>query len=74
MYEANNSAWTAMVEVCGGDVAFRLTAFQADGGDFEQHMRRLLNHVDVRAILWINIAFDRITFKSITKGGFINSV
>ena len=49
------------------DVAFRLTAFQADTGHFEVHVRRLLRHVDVRAILWVNIAFDRVSFTSIER-------
>ena len=44
------------------DVAFKLTAFKADNEHFLEHVRRLLRHVDLRAILWININLERVTF------------
>lgn len=47
------------------DVAFRLTAFKTENGDFEEHARRLLRHVDLRAILWVNICLERVTFTSV---------
>jgi GxxExxY protein len=49
-------------------VAFRLTAFEAENGRFEDHARRLLDHVDLRAILWVNIGLRRVTFTTIEAG------
>lgn len=48
-------------------VAFRLTAFEAENR-FEQHARCLLQHVDVQAILWVNITVPRVTFTTIDRG------
>jgi GxxExxY protein len=50
------------------DVAFKLTAFKSDNEQFVEHVRRLLGHVDLRAILWININLERVTFTSIEGG------
>jgi GxxExxY protein len=47
-------------------VAFRLTAFDSDCR-FEQHARCLLEHVDLRAILWVNITVPRVTFTTIDR-------
>ena len=49
-------------------VAFRLTAFDTDNGYFEEHARRLLMHVDLSAILWVNIGARRVTFTTIEGG------
>jgi len=50
-------------------VAFKLTAFNSEDNLFEQHARRLLQHVELRAILWINIALRSVTFITIEEGG-----
>lgn len=47
------------------DVAFRLTAFETENECFEDHARRLLRHVDLRAIWWVNIGLRRVTFRTI---------
>lgn len=46
-------------------VAFRITAFETQNDRFEDHARRLLRHVDLTAILWINISLQRVTFTTI---------
>jgi GxxExxY protein len=49
-------------------VALRLTGFESHNEHFEDHARRLLLHIDLRAILWVNIALRRVTFTSIKQG------
>ena len=46
-------------------VAFRLTAFDGENSRFEEHARRLLKHVDLQAILWVNIELRRVAFTTI---------
>jgi GxxExxY protein len=47
------------------DVAFKLTAFEIDLAPFAEHARRLLRHVDLRAIMWVNIGLQCVTFTTI---------
>jgi len=49
------------------DVAFRLTAFESDNERFEDHARRILQHTDLRAILWVNIGLRRVTFTTLQR-------
>jgi hypothetical protein len=53
------------MRLASDDVAFRLTAFDSENENFEDHGRRLLRHIDLRAILWINIGLKHVTFTSI---------
>ena len=46
-------------------VAFRLTALDRETDAFEEHARRLLKHMELRAIQWVNIGSQRITFTTI---------
>jgi GxxExxY protein len=48
-------------------VAFTLTAFTEPSAEYESHIRRLLLHSDVEAILWANITIKLVTFTTITK-------
>jgi hypothetical protein len=50
-------------------VAFKLTAFDSDNSHFEEHAWRLLRHLELRAILWVNIAVHRVTFTTIGRDG-----
>jgi hypothetical protein len=50
-------------------VAFKITAFNSDNNQFEEHTRRLLNHTDLKAMLWINIDLQRVSFTTIEQGG-----
>ena len=48
-------------------VAFKITGLDGSLADFEAHARRLLAHVDLRAIAWININMKQATFTTLTK-------
>lgn len=48
-------------------VAFKLTAFDGPLDAFEVHARRLLHHVDLRAIAWININIKEVTFTTLER-------
>ncbi|OYV88992.1 MAG: hypothetical protein B7Z73_07405, partial [Planctomycetia bacterium 21-64-5] len=53
--------------VCTPDkVGIELTALERqDLRLFEDHYRRLLNHVDLTALHWINVARSRVTFQTL---------
>ena len=53
------------MHLAAGGIAFRLTAFESENDRFEEHARRLLRHVELRAILWVNIGLDRVMFTTI---------
>ena len=46
-------------------VAFVLTALPGADPDFENHSRRLLQHMDLETILWANISLKMVTFTTI---------
>ena len=48
-----------------GGLAFKLTAFSGQLDAFESHARRFLHHTALDAILWINIARERLTFPTL---------
>ncbi len=50
-------------------IAFKLTAFENEFDRFEDHARRLLRHVDLRAIVWVNVGLRRVTFTTIEDRG-----
>jgi GxxExxY protein len=62
---ANGILGHQSMRLAADDVAFRVTAFDPGNDGFEDHARRLLRHVDLRAILWVNISLQRVTFTSI---------
>lgn len=47
-------------------VAFAVTALHEADPDFESHVRRLLRHTDLEAILWANISLKMVTFTTIS--------
>ncbi|MCI0360991.1 MAG: GxxExxY protein [Planctomycetaceae bacterium] len=47
------------------DVAFRLTALETDLERFETHALKVLRHVELRAILWVNIGLRQVTFTTL---------
>jgi hypothetical protein len=47
-------------------VAFALTSLHEADPDFESHVRRLLRHTDLEAILWANISLKMVTFTTIS--------
>ena len=48
-------------------VAFKVTAFDTEVGNFEDHARRMLSRTDLRAILWINIGLHNVNFVTIER-------
>lgn len=48
-------------------VAFKITALDRSLDDFETHARRLLAHADLKAIAWININMNCVTFTTLSK-------
>jgi hypothetical protein len=44
-------------------VAFKLTAFEQNLDRFEEHARRMLMHVDLKAIAWVNVGLKEVHFK-----------
>lgn len=54
--------------VCAPGIAFRMTAVTEDQQHVESHLRRLLNHTNLRAIQWINLNHARIEFTTINPG------
>lgn len=46
-------------------VAVKITAFETPSKHFEIHARRLLTHVDLRAIAWLNIGIKQVTFTTL---------
>ena len=66
--EGHRLGFQSMRLVADG-IAFKLTAFETDDNHFEEHARRLLRHVDLRAILWVNIGLRRVTFTAIEGSG-----
>lgn len=48
-------------------IAFKITAFDGPLDSFEVHARRLLQHVDLRAIAWINVNMKQVTFTTLER-------
>jgi GxxExxY protein len=48
-------------------VALKITDFDRSLDEFETHARRLLAHVDLRAIAWVNINMKQVTFTTLTR-------
>jgi GxxExxY protein len=47
--------------------AFRVTAFEVENPDFRRHAERMLQHLDLRALLWINIGRRQVTFTTLEQ-------
>lgn len=48
-------------------VALKITAFEGSTGAFETHARRLLSHLDLHTIAWVNITLREVKFTSLKK-------
>jgi GxxExxY protein len=57
------------MRLAASGVAFRLTGFEQGMDRFEVHARKLLEHVDLDAIAWVNIAARKVTFTTIKRDG-----
>jgi hypothetical protein len=69
VHSDGHSLGTQIMRLAGDGVAFRLTAFDKENPHFEEHARRLLRHVDLCAILWVNIGLRRVAFTSLERSG-----
>jgi hypothetical protein len=47
-------------------VAFALTALREPNRDYESHLRRLLRHTELEAILWANLSLKVVRFTAVT--------
>jgi|GEM_PF-4430076 hypothetical protein len=45
----------------------KITGFDHSLDEFETHARRLLAHVALQAIVWVNINMKQVTFTTLTK-------
>jgi hypothetical protein len=48
-------------------VALKITGFDHSLDEFETHARRLLAHVDLHTIAWVNISMNQVTFTTLTQ-------
>jgi hypothetical protein len=48
-------------------VALKITSIDGPLTHFETHARRLLAHLDLRAIAWVNIHLKEVTFTTLEK-------
>ena len=58
---------TQRLRLCAPEAAFRLTTFAAPPPSFSDHCRRLLRHLPLEAVQWINITNHVITLTTIRK-------
>jgi GxxExxY protein len=56
---------THRVHMAAPTVGFRLTALTQNLEHFENHARRLLAHLNLRALAWINITIHQLTFTTL---------
>jgi GxxExxY protein len=55
------------VRLIAPGVAFKITGFNGPLAPFEDHARRLLAHIDLRAIAWVNINMKEVTFTTLER-------
>ena len=57
---------TQRMRLCAPDAAFKLTTFSEPPFTFADHCRRLLRHLPIKVVQWINIANHRVTLTTLT--------
>lgn len=60
---------TQRMRLCAPGAAFKLTTFSEPPPTFADHCQRLLRHLPLEAIQWVNIANQRVTFTTLRKKG-----
>ena len=60
---------TQRMRLCAPGAAFKLTTFSEPPPTFADHCQRLLRHLPIEAIQWVNIANHRVTFTTLRKTG-----
>jgi hypothetical protein len=58
---------TQRLRLCAPEAAFRLTTFAAPPPAFADHCRRLLRHLPLEAVQWMNIANHVITLTTVRR-------
>ena len=58
---------TQRLRLCAPEAAFRLTTFAAPPPSFADHCRRLLRHLPLEAVQWMNIANHVITLTTVSR-------
>jgi GxxExxY protein len=56
------------VRLLAPEVAFKVTGLNGPLESFGEHARRLLEHIAVRAIAWVNVTAEEVTFTMLEKG------
>ena len=60
---------TQRMRLCAPKAAFKLTTFSEPPATFAHHCQRLLSHLPIEAMQWVNIANHRVTFTTLRKKG-----
>jgi GxxExxY protein len=55
------------MRICASGAAFKLTTFAEPSPAFREHCQRLLQHLPIEAIQWVNIASHRVTFSTLKR-------
>jgi hypothetical protein len=55
------------VRLLAPGVAFKITGLNGPLTPFEEHARRLLAHSDLRAIAWVNVNMNEVTFTTLER-------
>ena len=66
MWGLTSSGWMTTNSKCGGPKITAMTTERQP--EFHSHLERLLDHTELRAIQWINIARPVVRFNTIWKG------
>jgi GxxExxY protein len=61
------SIGTQRMRLCAPEAAFKLTTFAEPSLAFGEHCKRLLQHLPINAIQWVNIANHRVTFTTLKR-------
>lgn len=58
---------TQRMRLVDAQTAFKVTALDRKREEFEAHLMRLLEHIPLRTILWVNITLGEVQFVSVSK-------
>jgi hypothetical protein len=56
------------VRLIAPGVAFKITGLNGPLDPFEHHGQRLLAHIDLRAIAWVNVNMKEVRFTTLEEG------
>jgi GxxExxY protein len=67
VHGSRGSLGSQPMRLAAENVAFKVTALESELDAFEAHVRRLLAHTRLHAILWMNIALHEVTFVTVRQ-------